>query len=330
LETKKESINPNKLFNRFLALIRIVFDGCVIIMQVAQSKCLQKIECQGFMEKIVITIKTLNHHIVKSFLKPREASSHKGTFGHALLIAGNIGRMGAAVIASRSCLRTGVGLLTVSVPASERIILQTAIPEAMLVFREKLVENLDTFSALGIGCGIGTAQDSLNLLEYVMMHFKKPMLLDADALNILAENKLLLPNIPPSTVITPHPKEFDRLFGVHHSTEKRIDTAVKKAKEHHLVIILKGNKTLITHDGESFLNSTGNAGLAKGGSGDALSGIITAFLSQGYHPFVAAKMGVFIHGLAADLTLKTQSMESMLITDVIENLGLAFMKTLGE
>ena len=275
-------------------------------------------------------MKTLTQTIVKSFVKPRDAFSNKGTYGHALLVAGNIGRMGSAVIASRACLRAGVGLLTVNVPASERIILQTAIPEAMLVFREKLADNLVTFSALGIGCGLGTEQDSVDLLTHVLRHFKQSILLDADALNIISENKLLLRNIHSLAVITPHVKEFDRLFGVHHSIEKRIDTAIKKAKEHNLVIVLKDNKTLITHAGESFLNSTGNAGLAKGGSGDALSGIITAFLAQGYHPFVAAKIGVFIHGLAADLTLKTQSMESMLITDVIENLGSAFTKTMGE
>lgn len=275
-------------------------------------------------------MKTLTHYIVKSFLKPREASSHKGTYGHALLIAGNIGRMGAAVIASRSCLRAGAGLLTVNVPASERVILQTTIPEAMLVFRDKLDTNFANFSALGIGCGLGTEQDSLDVLTHVLTHFKKSILLDADALNIISENKLLFRKITPLAVITPHPKEFDRLFGVHHSVEKRMDTAIKKAKEHNLVIVLKGNNTLITHAGESFMNTTGNAGLAKGGSGDALSGIITAFLAQGYNPFMAAKMGVFIHGLAADITLKTQSMESMLITDVIENLGIAFTQTMCE
>lgn len=275
-------------------------------------------------------MKTLTQTYIKSLLKPREASSHKGTYGHALIIAGNIGRMGAAVIASRACLRSGAGLLTVHVPASERIILQTAIPEATLVFRDKLAGNFDTFSALGIGCGLGTDLYSVDLLTHVFTHFTQSLLLDADALNIIAENKLFLRKLQTLAVITPHVKEFDRLFGVHHSIEKRIDTAIKKAKEHNLVIVLKGKKTLITYAGESFLNSTGNAGLAKGGSGDALSGIITAFLAQGYHPFVAAKIGVFIHGLAADITLKTQSMESMLITDVIENIGSAFTKIMCE
>lgn len=269
-------------------------------------------------------MKTLTQDIVKELIKPREVSSHKGTYGHALLVAGNVGRMGASVIASRACLRSGTGLLTVNVPESERVILQTSIPEAMLIFRDKLDHDLSVFSSLGIGCGIGTEQDSVELLTYFLTHYKKPILLDADALNIISADKLLFRKIPHHSIITPHPKEFDRLFGVHHSIEKRMDTAIKKAKEHNLVIVLKGHKTLITHDGESFLNSTGNAGLAKGGSGDALTGIIAALLAQGYNPFIAAKIGVFIHGLAADITLKTQSMESMLITDVIENLGMAF------
>ena len=275
-------------------------------------------------------MKTLTQHIVKDLIKPREASSHKGTYGHALLVAGNIGRMGAAVIASRACLRAGTGLLTVNVPVEERIILQTSIPEAMLVFRDNSEYDLSNFSALGIGCGIGTGQDSLDLLTHFLTNYKKPILLDADALNILSENNLLLRKVPPHSIITPHPKEFDRLFGVHNALEQRIDTAIRKAEEHDITIVLKGQKTLITSGGESFLNSTGNAGLAKGGSGDALSGIITALLAQGYNPFTAAKIGVFIHGLAADITLKTQSKESMLITDVIENLGAAFKELICE
>ena len=275
-------------------------------------------------------MKTLTQHIVKSLIKPREASSHKGTHGHAFLVAGNVGRMGAAVIASRACLRSGVGLLTVNVPENERVILQTSIPEAMLIFRDNSDYDLSVFSSLGIGCGIGTERESVDLLTHFIANYKKPMLLDADALNIISEHKLLLRKIPHHSIITPHPKEFDRLFGVHHSIDKRIDTAIKKAKELNMTIVLKGHKTLITSNGEIFLNSTGNAGLAKGGSGDALSGIIIALLAQGYNPFIAAKIGVFIHGLAADITLKTQSVESMLITDVIENLGIAFKEIMFE
>jgi NAD(P)H-hydrate epimerase len=149
-------------------------------------------------------------------------------------------------------------------------------------------------------------------------------LLDADALNMLATDKKLFAKIPPQTIITPHPKEFDRLFGVHVNHQERILTAVNQAKLLDIIIVLKGAKTIITYNGIVYLNTTGNSGLAKGGSGDALTGIIAAFLAQGYEPFKAAQLGVFMHGLAADLSLKKQSVESLLISDVIENMGKAF------
>jgi hydroxyethylthiazole kinase-like uncharacterized protein yjeF len=269
-------------------------------------------------------MKTFTKDSIKALIQPRKANSHKGNFGHALLIAGNIGRVGAAVIAARACLRSGVGLLTVSVPQEERVILQIAIPEAMLILRDGVIEELNNYSALGIGCGIGTSDNAKELLIAILSQINIPLLLDADALNIMSNNKDLLNQIPPKTILTPHPKEFDRLFGLHDSENDRTFTAIQKAQEYDIIIVLKGHKTLVTSGGEAFLNTTGNAGLAKGGSGDALTGIITAFLAQGYAAFDAAKMGVYLHGLAADLSLDKQSMESLLITDVIECLGKAF------
>ncbi len=263
---------------------------------------------------------------IKALIQPRKVDAHKGNFGHALLIAGNLGRVGAAVIAARACLRSGVGLLTVSVPQEERVILQISIPEAMLIMRDNINEVVDNYSAVGIGCGIGISDNAKALLIAVLSQINTPLLLDADALNIISENKDLLDQLPQKTVITPHPKEFDRLFGLHESQNDRTFTAITKAKEYGIVIVLKGHETLVTSGGEAFFNTTGNAGLAKGGSGDALTGIITAFLAQGYPAFDAAKMGVYIHGLAADLTLAEQSIESMLITDVIEHLGKAFQQ----
>jgi hydroxyethylthiazole kinase-like uncharacterized protein yjeF len=261
---------------------------------------------------------------IKALIQPRKAHSHKGNYGHALLIAGNLGRVGAAVIAARACLRSGVGLLTVSVPQEERIILQITIPEAMLIMRDHIYDALNDYSALGIGCGMGTGEAAKALLVGVLSQITIPLLLDADALNIISENQDLLNQLPQKTVITPHPKEFDRLFGLHETENDRIFKAIQKAKEYGIVIVLKGHKTLVTAHGEAFFNTTGNAGLAKAGSGDALTGIITAFLAQGYPTFDAAKMGVYIHGLAADLALAQQSMESLLISDVIECLGKAF------
>lgn len=271
-------------------------------------------------------MKTLTSNHIKSIFKHREANSHKGNHGHALIIAGSIGRMGAAVIAAKACLRSGVGLLTVNVPQEERFILQTSIPEAMLVRRENSECATSNFSAIGIGPGIGVGKEPEKILTEVFAECNKPLVLDADAINIVAANKKLIAKIPEGTILTPHLKEFDRLFGTHKTPEARIKTAIAKAKELNVVIVLKGHRTLVASPTEAFVNTTGNAGLAKGGSGDALTGIITAFLAQGYNPFDAAKLGVYIHGLAADITLQTQSVESMLISDVIENFGKAFLK----
>ncbi len=271
-------------------------------------------------------MKPLTHKIIKPLIKPREAASNKGTYGHALLVAGSSGKMGAAVIAARACLRSGCGLLTVSVPKEQGIILQMAIPEAMLVIRGSKHNNLHYFTAAGIGPGIGTTKKSTQLLLQLLTDFNKPMVLDADALNIIAADNTLIDKIPVKTVLTPHAKEFDRLFGAHTTVKERIITAIAKAKKYSIIIVLKGHQTLITNGRISFFNTTGNAGLAKGGSGDALTGIITSFLAQGYAPFDAAKIGVYLHGLAADMALQQQSMESMLITDAIECLGKSFIE----
>jgi len=265
---------------------------------------------------------------IQQLLKPREANSHKGTYGHALIIAGNKYKMGAAVIAAKACLRSGVGLLTLNVPSEERYILQTTIPEAMLSARESAKHDINDFSAIGIGPGIGTEKDAVKLLTEILKSSNMPMVLDADALNIMAAEKDILPLINTGSILTPHPKEFDRLFGEHDSAEDRIQTAIQKAKELNIVIVLKDHKTIITYNDDTFQNTTGNAGLAKGGSGDALTGIITALVAQGYASFTAAKIGVYLHGLAADIAKQNQSMESMLITDVIEYLGKAFKESL--
>ncbi|MBC8033940.1 MAG: NAD(P)H-hydrate dehydratase [Chitinophagaceae bacterium] len=270
-------------------------------------------------------MKEITKSNIKSLLKAREENSNKNNYGHALIIAGNKGKMGAAVIAATACLRSGVGLLTVCVPQEERFILQTCIPEAMLIMREDKPYNLHKFMAMCIGPGIGIDDHSKSILIDMMTEFNHPLLLDADALTILSADKKLLDRFPENTIITPHHLEFDRLFGTHTDADDRIETAVKKAKEHHIIIVLKSNKTVIVTPDEIFHNNTtGNSGLAKGGSGDALTGIITSFLAQGYTSLNASIIGVYIHGLAADITLNEQSKESMLITDVIKNLGTAF------
>ncbi len=270
-------------------------------------------------------MKKLTKSIIRGILKTRKTNSHKGDYGHALIIAGSKNKMGAAVIASKACMRAGVGMLSVNIPETECLALQVSIPEAMTVFRSNTKKDIFKYSALAIGPGIGTHKVEVNILKHIFTTFTNPILLDADALNIIANNNDFFNKLPKETVITPHSKEFDRLFGKHENHNERMLSAVLFAKKYNIVIVLKGHQTLVTFNGNSYININGNAGLAKAGSGDALSGIITAFLAQGYMPFNAALLGVYIHGLAADITLKNQSMESMLITDVINNLGKAFL-----
>jgi hydroxyethylthiazole kinase-like uncharacterized protein yjeF len=259
---------------------------------------------------------------IKNTYKKRPCDSHKGTHGHALLIAGSSEKMGAAIIASKACLRSGVGLLTVAFSPENKGVLFNSIPEAMYA-NSCVMNDLSPYNAIGIGPGIGVDEISLQYI-YKLYNNKLPVVFDADALNLIAKYKIDWKNFNFPFVLTPHPKEFDRLFGEHHSESERRITAIQKAKELNGIIVLKGHKTFITNGIQNFENTTGNSGLAKGGSGDALTGMITSFLAQGYINFEAAKLGVFLHGLAADITLQTQSEESMLITDVIQNIGLAF------
>lgn len=259
---------------------------------------------------------------IKNIYKKRPCDSHKGTHGHALLIAGSSDKMGAAIIASKACLRSGVGLLTVAFSPENKNVLFNSIPEAMYV-NSCVMNDLSPFNAIGIGPGISVDEISLQYI-YELYENNLPVVFDADALNLIAKYKIDWNNFNFPFVLTPHPKEFDRLFGEHISESERRNTAIQKAKELNCVIVLKGHKTFITNGIQTFENTTGNSGLAKGGSGDALTGMITSFLAQGYTTLEAAKLGVYLHGLAADITLQTQSEESMLITDVIENIGLAF------
>ena len=273
-------------------------------------------------------MKALTKEIIQGILKVRKSDSHKGNYGHGLLIAGEIGKMGAAIISAKACLRSGIGLLTVNVPKDERLIVQVGIPEAMLSFRvDSKIEPIN-YSAIAIGPGIGKSQLSIDWLKHVLSSKNRPTVIDADGLNILAEHTDLFHQLNENTILTPHPKEFDRLFGQCENTEERIAIAKKKANDLNIIIVLKGSQTHIISKEEVIVNTNGNSGLSKGGSGDALTGMILSFLAQGYLPNEAAQLAVFLHGLAADLTQDSQSHESMLISDVIENIGKSF-KTIG-
>ncbi len=260
----------------------------------------------------------------KQCFQPRLANSHKGSHGHALLLAGNTGKMGAAIIAAKACLRAGAGLLTVGVPEHTQALIHTALPEAMVIDREQDPLVYQQYQSIGIGPGMGVDSVAVNQVSALLESGYQQIVLDADALNILSAHPSLMQLVPEQAILTPHPKEFDRLFGQFDNDDQRREKALAVSKTNGWVILLKGHQSFVAADGMGTFNTTGNAGLAKGGSGDCLTGIITALLAQGYLPATATRLGVFLHGLAADLSLENQSMESMLITDVIDSLGKAF------
>jgi len=265
-----------------------------------------------------------------AILKPRAKFSHKGTFGHALLVAGSYGKMGAAILAAKGCLRSGVGLLTVHLPGSGSPVLQISLPEAMVSIdnSEDVISGipaLTNFKAIGIGPGIGKASETCNALRLLLSDCHAPLVIDADALNLLSENPQMVQLIPKGSVLTPHPLEFERLAGHVESDFERLHLARKFAMNHGIVLVLKGAYTLIAlPDGNCWFNCTGNPGMATGGSGDVLTGILTGLLAQGYTPGEAAVLGVYLHGLSGDLAVSCSSEESILAGDIADQLGKAF------
>jgi len=265
-----------------------------------------------------------------SIVKPRGKFSHKGIFGHALLVAGSLGKMGAAILAAKGCLRSGAGLLTVHLPRVGNQTMQIAVPEAMVSCDESenlisFVPHLLNYKTIGIGPGIGKAGETVYALRSVLENFHSPVVLDADALNILSDHPELISLLPADSILTPHPVEFERLAGAAETDFERLLSAQRYAQMHRIILILKGAYTVIAlPDGNCWLNSTGNPGMATGGSGDVLTGIITGLLAQGYLPQEAAVLGVFLHGLSGDLSLRGSSEEALVAGDLADNLGKAF------
>lgn len=272
----------------------------------------------------------VTENFIKQLLKPRQKFSHKGTFGHSLLVVGSYGKMGAAIMSAHALLRSGAGLLTVCVPQCGYDIIQTSVPEAMaLVNGNEFIQfdelDISKYSAIGIGPGIGTESDTQHSVKTILQSSTKPLVIDADALNSIGLNKEWLSLIPSNSILTPHPKEFERLTKVVTNDFERHQIQVEFSKQYNIYVILKGAHTCVTTpEGESYFNSTGNSGLAKGGSGDLLTGLITGLLAQGYSSFEASVIGVYIHGLAGDITKEEKGEVAMIPTDVIENISNAF------
>ena len=290
----------------------------------------------GLSHDYINSTPTKNNFIIKEdivpVLKGRSKFSHKGTYGHALLIAGSYGKMGAAILASRACLRSGVGLLHTHVPRVGLQILQTASPETMLsidrydnYFSE--VPDIGIYNAIGIGPGLGMEHQSQMAMKLLIQNSPSPLVIDADALNILSENPTWLAFLPQRSILTPHPKEFKRLVGDWENDFERLEKQRNLAQKHGIYIVLKGANTSVCFpDGQCYFNSTGNPGMATAGSGDVLTGIITGLLASGYSSGVAAILGVYIHGLAGDIAAKENGYEALVAGDIIDKLGETFIK----
>ena len=272
----------------------------------------------------------LEHEDVSALLKPRSRFAHKGNFGRALLIAGSQGMAGASVLAARACLRSGVGLLTVHVPFCNNFIVQTSVPEAMTELDISdtcfaAATDTDDYQAVAIGPGLGKAAEAeAALLEQIEI-CQTPMVVDADALNLLGEKRNYIGRLPKGSILTPHPKELERLVGKCQNSYERLMKARELAKSAGVHIILKGAySAIVTPAGKCFFNPTGNPGMATGGSGDVLTGVVLALLAQGYEPEKAACLATYVHGLAGDVACKKQGAVGMTVGDIVACLPLAW------
>ena len=306
----------------FLVAENAAFIGEVVILDIGLLP--------EFLASLDTNFEVVDKSIIRSIYKPRNRFAHKGNFGHAMLIAGSYGKIGAAVLSAKACLRSGVGLLTCFIPKCGYEILQTTVSEAMVMtdVNSSIITKIDDdflkYDSIGIGPGLGTASETRTAVKELLANYKKPMVIDADGLNGLSMEKKL-PSLPSGSILTPHPKEFERLFGDCKNDFERIERALENAKLLNCLIVLKGHHTFIAMPGgKGYFNSTGNAGMATAGSGDVLTGMIIGVLTQDYSSEEAAILAVYLHGLAGDLAASEFSKEAMIAGDIIDNIGKAF------
>ncbi|MEP3836859.1 MAG: NAD(P)H-hydrate dehydratase [Algibacter sp.] len=285
---------------------------------------------QEFLFTTETEVELIGKHEVLPNYMPREKYSHKGQFGHTLIIGGSYGKIGAVTLASRAALSSGAGLVSVFVPKCGYYPLQAAFPEAMVItdINEELITNIEfniepTVVAFGIGAG--TNKQTGSAFEVFLKTNKAPLVIDADGINLLAKKKSLLKFLPESSILTPHPKELERLIGAWNDDFEKLNKVKAFAKKHKVIIIIKGAHSITVYDDKLYVNTTGNSGLSTAGSGDVLTGIVTGLVSQGYNPLVAAIFGVYLHGKSADIAVEDFGYQSLIASHVIDYLGEAYI-----
>ncbi len=284
-----------------------------------------------FLAKTETDTELIGKQEIQKMYRGRSQFTHKGMYGHSLIIGGSYGKMGAIILAAKAALRAGSGLVTAYVPQIGVQILQTALPEAMVEtdnFNGKVFEEIDfqtEANAIAIGPGMGTDEKTVDAMGAFLKAQKSPIVIDADALNILAKRPSLLEQVPDLSILTPHPGELERLIGKWDDDFDKLEKTAKFAKNHNIIVVIKGAHTITVYDYKLHINTTGNPGLSTGGTGDVLTGVITGLLAQGYHPMEAAMMGTYFHGLAADIAVNQYGIEGLIAGDVVEFIGRAYI-----
>jgi len=275
---------------------------------------------------------TIGKFEAQNIYKPRNKFDHKGTFGHSLLIGGSYGKIGAITLATKAALKAGAGLVTSYIPKCGYSILQNSVPEAMVLTdaSDKIITKIKIDfqpSSIGIGPGLGKDAKTIEALKNFIKEVKNiPLVIDADALNCISENKSLLKLLPKNSILTPHPGELKRLIGEWKNDYHKIELTKTFSVANQVIVLIKGANTLIINGLEVYINQTGNPGMATAGSGDVLSGMITGLLSQGYDSLEATLFGVYLHGSAGDIASSYLGFEALIASDIIDNIGNAFLE----
>ncbi len=285
---------------------------------------------QEFLYTTETEVDLIGKHDVLPMYIPRDKFSHKGQFGHALIIGGSYGKIGAVILASRAALSAGAGLISAYVPKCGYTTLQSSFPEAMVItdVNEKLISKINFKiepTVIGFGVGAGTNTKTIQAFESFLKINKAPLVIDADGINILSKKKALLKLLPETTVLTPHPKELERLIGKWKDDFDKLKKVKIFSKKHDVIIVIKGANTITVFQDKLYVNTTGNPGLATAGSGDVLTGIITGLISQGYNPLIATIFGVYLHGKSADIAVEHLGYQSLIASHIIEYLGDAYL-----
>ena len=285
---------------------------------------------QGFIQNTPAAYKLIGKNEALQFYRPREKYSHKGTYGHTLIVGGSMGKIGALILSATACLKSGSGLVTTYGPKCGYIPLQTAVPEAMMIVDkgEECITNIEYIIKPTVVCmGMGMGQDvaTAKAVEQFLTTYKGALLLDADALNLLSSNEDWWSLLPQQTVLTPHPKELERLIGAWKNEDEKLKKAKAFSAKYSLIIVIKGANTMVISNGIGYINTSGNPGMATGGSGDVLSGIIGGLIAQQYTPLQAAIFGVYLHGKAADIAVSKTGYQSLTASIIADHLGSAYI-----